>query len=55
MFVGAVVGTGLLFIGVVALLDRDASGWRAIIGAVFAFTLTIVAALRRTNSRRPDV
>jgi hypothetical protein len=55
IFVGAVVGTGLLFIGVIALLDGDASGWRAVIGAVFAFALTITAGLRRTNKRKPDV
>jgi hypothetical protein len=46
MFVTAVLGTGLLVIGSVALLDGDASGWRAIIGAAFAFALTLLVGLR---------
>lgn len=49
MFVAAVLGTGLLVIGVVSVTDGDQSGWRAIIGAVFAFTLALSVGFRSRN------
>ena len=46
LFVAAVLGTGLLVIGIVSVIDGDESGWRAIIGAVFAFALVLTVGMR---------
>ena len=54
LFVAAAIGTALLLIGIVALIDGDESGWRAIIGSAFAFALTLVVGLRAQRQRRLD-
>lgn len=53
LFVAAATGTGLLLIGVIALLDGDGSGVRAVIGALFAFALVLVIRLRHPTGRWP--
>ncbi|HSJ32742.1 MAG TPA: hypothetical protein VK933_14970 [Longimicrobiales bacterium] len=51
MFVAAVLAVGLLMIGVIALMDGDASGWRAVIGSILAFTLALSVGLRARSAR----
>lgn len=51
MFVAAILGIGLLMIGVIALMDDDASGWRAVIGSIAAFALALSVGLRARSAR----
>lgn len=52
MFVAAVLGTGLLVIGIVSVMDGDESGWRAIIGGVLAFALVLAVGMRGRSATR---
>ena len=54
LFVASVLGTALLFIGILGVSSGDESSVRAIIGGVFAFALAAVVALRSRNAQRPD-
>lgn len=56
IFAAAVLGIGLLIIGITALIDGDSSGWRAVIGSTVAIALAVSVGLRSRNAaRRPDV
>lgn len=52
IFAAALLATGLLVIGIVALTDGDSSGWRAVIGSLLAFALAGSVALRSASKRR---
>jgi hypothetical protein len=47
LFVGAMFGTVLLVIGVIAVVSNDESGWRGVIGGVLVLALTITLLSRR--------
>jgi hypothetical protein len=53
LFVGTVLGTGLLILGIIALNEGDPAAWRYIVGAVFAFTLALAPGQRLRNVIRP--
>jgi hypothetical protein len=55
LFLATVMGTALLFIGVVSVTDGDGSGWRAIIGAAFAFALAAVTFIRARAANRASL
>jgi hypothetical protein len=52
LFIAATLGTALLSIGVIAVMAGDPSGWRGVIGGVFAFAFALAIGVRSARSRR---
>lgn len=52
LFLASIFGTFLLVVGVTSLANGDSSGWRAVIGAVFAFALVVVTLFRAHATAR---
>lgn len=51
LFIGALFGTALLVIGLIAVTSNDPSGWRGVIGGTIVLALTLI--LLRWGNRTP--